>query len=222
MDTKSMISRLNTRPNHILYNKHLQDPAVKIVVAVGSAGSGKTLLASSSAIGDLVNGNVRRIVITRPQVTLDEELGFIPGNIESKMMPWLIPIYDCFKEYVTAQRLKEYLANEEIEICPLAFVRGRTFHDSWIIADEVQNTTVNQMKSLVTRIGHNSKMAMTGDLQQCDMKEKNGLADFIERYRLYKNENEVEGASPIQIVEFGEDDVMRSDIVKYVLGVYQF
>jgi phosphate starvation-inducible PhoH-like protein len=213
-----------TTPNHVLYSKHLTNPKVKIVVATGSSGSGKTLLASTNAVVDLLDKRVKRIVITRPQVTLDEQMGFIPGTIENKMMPWLLPIYDCFKEYITTQRLKEYVNNGEIEICPLAYLRGRTFHNSWIIADEVQNTTINQMKSLTTRIGQESRLVMTGDLDQCDMSGQNGLQDFIERYKRCKNAYEDFDVNvdedPIRIVEFSLEDVKRSEIVRHVLDMY--
>ena len=132
----------------------------------------------------------------------------------------MIPIYDCFKEFVSSQRLKEYVLNEQIEICPLSFMRGRTFHNSWIIADEVQNATVNQMRTLLTRIGRNSKIVLTGDLAQCDLSIGNGMADFLKRYQLYCEDNDT--TENIRVVELGDTDVVRSNLVKTMLDVYKY
>lgn len=209
-----VLTKLNNTSNHVKYNAVLADPNVKISVGIGAAGSGKTLLPATHALHNLLVKKIDKIVITRPAVTMEETVGYLPGDINNKMHPFIIPIYDSFKEYVSMQKIKEYIANEEIEICPMAFMRGRTFNNSWIIADEVQNTTVNQMKSLLTRIGHDSKMSLTGDLNQCDIKNVNGLSDFIKRLNKYNEES-------IKVVEFDENDVMRSDIVKTILGIYK-
>lgn len=217
------LKHLEVTPNHASYAEYLRDVNVPLVIGIGPAGCGKTLLASAHGIDRLIKKDVKKIVITRPAVSMDEQHGFLPGDLESKMMPWLIPIYDCFKEYVTSNRLKEFLANEEIEICPLSFIRGRTFNDCWVIADEVQNSTINQMKTLLTRIGHNSKMILTGDLNQCDLKTVNGLEDFTRRLSYYKNDNEKsEHLEIIKMVTFCEDDIMRSEIVKNVLEIYKY
>jgi phosphate starvation-inducible PhoH-like protein len=218
------LHHLEKTPNHISYVKHLKDDNVPMVVGIGPAGTGKTLLASAHAITRLINRDIKRVIITRPAVSMDETHGYLPGDLEKKMMPWLIPIYDCFKEYITANRLREYITNEEIEICPLSYIRGRTFHDSWVIADEVQNSTINQMKTLLTRTGHNSKLILTGDLAQCDIHGTNGLEDFLRRFTYYKQDHDEESqvANNIQIVTFDEEDIMRSDIVKYVLEIYKY
>ena len=219
-NSKASIVALEKHPNHKLYADHLRNKELSLVIGVGPAGCGKTLLPCAHAIDHLLKKEISKIVLTRPAVAMDEDHGFLPGDLESKMMPWLIPIYDCFKEYVTIQRLKEYIHNEEIEICPLSFIRGRTFNNSWIIADEVQNTTVNQMKTLLTRIGHNSKMILTGDLQQCDIKGPNGLDDFLKRYENFSVTGD--SINLIKIVEFDESDIMRSELVKYILNVYKY
>lgn len=214
------IEKLNNSPRHILYNEMLSNPDVNVTIAIGPAGVGKTLMPSTHAIHHLLQKDIKKVIITRPHVNMGDDLGYLPGGKNEKMQPWLIPIYDSFKEYITVDRLKEYLRNEDIEICPFNFMRGRTFHDSWIIADEVQNTTVIQMKALMTRIGNNSKMCLTGDLQQCDLVEENGLNDFIHRLHMYSNIVSIDQQYPIQMVQFTDEDVMRSDIVKEILGIY--
>jgi phosphate starvation-inducible PhoH-like protein len=200
--------------------QHLQDRSVDMVVGIGPAGCGKTFLSCAHAIQGLLRNEIKRVVITRPTVAADENIGFLPGTLEEKMYPYMIPIYDCFKEYVSSQRLKEYVLNEQIEICPLSFMRGRTFHNSWIIADEVQNATVNQMRTLLTRIGKNSKIVLTGDLAQCDLSIGNGMADFLQRYQLYCEDNDT--TESIRVVELGDTDVVRSNLVKTMLDVYKY
>lgn len=214
---------LEKRPNHKVFADHLRNDSVKLLVGIGPAGSGKTLLSCAHAINRLLQKDISKVLITRPAVAMDESHGFLPGDLESKMMPWLVPIYDAFKEYVTIHRLKELIHNEEIEICPLSFIRGRTFNNAWIIADEVQNSTCNQMKTLLTRIGKDSKMVLTGDLEQCDLKGPNGLEDFLKRYYYYASEYDtLDEDEMIKIVSFDEDDIMRSEIVRHVLNVYKY
>jgi phosphate starvation-inducible PhoH-like protein len=216
------LKALEKNPNHKAYAYHIANPNVPVVIGIGPAGCGKTLISCAHAINHLVNKETSKVVITRPAVSMDESHGYLPGDIESKMMPWLIPIYDCFKQYVSVQRLREYIQNEDIEICPMSFIRGRTFNNSWIIADEMQNSTVNQMKTLLTRIGHDSKMIITGDLQQCDIKETNGLEDFLKRHEYYINDTEIDNDEMIKFVTFDEHDIMRSDIVRHVLDIYKY
>ena len=218
------LKNLEKRPNHQKFAEHLKNDKVPVVIGVGPAGCGKTLLPCAHAINRLATKNISKIVITRPAVAMDEEHGFLPGDLESKMMPWLIPIYDCFKEYVTIHRLKEYISNEDIEICPLSYIRGRTFNNCWIIADEVQNATVNQMKTLLTRVGNNSKIILTGDLEQCDIQEPNGLRDFLRRHDYFRNDLPDKWVldNMTAVVNFNEEDVMRSELVKYVIDVYKY
>ena len=216
----AMIADLPKTCNQVKYCEMLKDDRIPLVLATGPAGSGKTLQSISSAIHKLIKGDTKKVVITRPTVAVGEELGFLPGNLQEKMHPFLIPVFDSFKEYITAQRLNEYIKNDEIEIAAIAHIRGRTFHDCWVVVDEAQNLSQMQFRTLLTRMGQNSKMVVSGDLDQSDIREKNGHQDFIERYRLSIQEN---GPNPhIDLVEFGNDDIMRSEIVKHVLDIYKY
>lgn len=221
---ETSLRSLEKTKNHAQYAEYLRNDDTNLVVGIGPAGSGKTLIACAYAINKLLARDISKVVITRPAVTIDENHGFLPGDLESKMMPWLIPIYDCFKEYVTMYRLKGFIQNDDIEICPLSYIRGRTFHNSWIIADEVQNSTINQMKTLLTRVGNNSKMILTGDLQQCDLRQENGLEDFLRRYSYYLQDDPTEPKYKdiIKLVEFNETDIMRSELVKHILTIYKY
>ena len=216
INAKSLAATTNQKA----FSFHINNPNVNMVVGIGPAGSGKTLLSCTHALERLLNKDIKKVVITRPTVCLSENLGYLPGSMEEKMNPWMIPIYDYFKEYVSANRLRELMNNEEVEICPLAYIRGRTFTNTWIIADEAQNATTSQVKTLLTRMGMHSKVILTGDLDQCDLQEPNGLADFLRRYKLYGEQNERSGM--IEVVKFDNDDVMRSEFVKHVLGIYNF
>lgn len=211
-------------PNQQLYSDYLADQSVPIVIGIGKAGSGKTLLAASQAITSFYNKEVSKILITRPAVTLDEEHGFLPGNLQEKMDPYLKPLFDCFLQYYSAETLKTLLKEELIEICPMAYIRGRTFHNAFIIADEMQNTTPNQMKTFLTRIGQQTKVAITGDLEQCDLVGLNGLRQFLDQVVLYNRIQYAKGMigsdTSIKVVEFTEEDVQRSEIVKKVLSIY--
>jgi phosphate starvation-inducible PhoH-like protein len=217
---KSLAKTINQKR----FSSHINNPNVTMVVGVGPAGSGKTLLSCTHAIERLLNKDIKKIVITRPTVCLSENLGYLPGSMEDKMSPWMVPIFDYLKEYISSYRLKEFLSNEDIEICPLAYIRGRTFANTWVIADESQNATVGQVKTLLTRIGQESKIILTGDLDQCDLQQPSGLADFISRYNRYHamttNVDSYDAQKNIQIVQFENCDVMRSDFVKQVLDIY--
>jgi phosphate starvation-inducible PhoH-like protein len=166
---------------------YLEDENIKMVIASGPAGCGKTLFSCQKAILELKKENINKIIITRPVVSVDEEIGFLPGNLIKKMDPWIKPIIDIFLDFYSKNDLDKMMLNNKIEICPLAFMRGRTFKNSFIIADEMQNSSPNQMKMLVTRIGDNSKMVITGDLQQSDYSNNNGLYDFTQRLNKYEN-----------------------------------
>jgi phosphate starvation-inducible PhoH-like protein len=156
---------------------------------------------------------VDKIVVTRPAVSVDEELGFLPGTLEQKMAPWTRPIFDVLSEYYYAREIEAMIREGIVEISPLAYMRGRTFKNAYIIADEMQNATPNQMKMLLTRLGENSKMVVTGDLAQADRLKDNGLIDFCQRLR---NKN----LDKLDIVEFGMVDIERHDAVKEVLSIY--
>lgn len=179
-------------PNQELYYKYLNDPDTPIVFGIGPAGCGKTLLACVTAIEELRRGNIQKIVLTRPIVPVEEEeLGFLPGNLIHKMDPWTRPIFDIFLEFYQQRDLDSMLQTGVIEISPLAYMRGRTFKRAFIIADEMQNSTPNQMLMLTTRIGDGTKMAITGDLKQSDRCDANGLLDFMNKFKAYRKANDV-------------------------------
>ena len=200
--------------NQTKYVTKLKNDNNKIVIATGPAGTGKTLLASQVGIDNFMKGNYEKIIITRPVMTVDEDIGFLPGTLEDKMNPWMSPIYDIFGEYFYQTELKNMIEEKIIEICPLAFMRGRTFKNSWIIADEMQNATRNQLKMLLTRIGENSRLIVTGDLKQNDRKDgDNGLFDFLNRVK--RSEPKL-----ITYQELTSKDVERCAVVKEVLELY--
>ena len=161
------------------YILELLDRERDIVFGIGPAGTGKTLLACQAGVKAFLDGSVERIIVTRPAVSADGDLGFLPGTLEEKMAPWTRPIFDVFREYFYANEIEGMIKEGVIEISPLAYMRGRTFKNSFIIADEMQNATQNQMKMLLTRIGNESQMVVTGDLNQADRLKDNGLIDFI-------------------------------------------
>jgi phosphate starvation-inducible PhoH-like protein len=195
------------------YLSQLLDPSKNIVFALGPAGTGKTLIACQVGIKLFKEGLVDKIVVTRPAVSVDEEHGFLPGTLEQKMAPWTRPIFDVLAEYYYARDVENMIKEGVIEISPLAYMRGRTFKNSYIIADEMQNATPNQMKMLLTRLGEGSKMVVTGDLRQADRPEDNGLLDFSEKLA-DKNLNY------LSVARFGMKDIERHKAVKEVLSIY--
>jgi phosphate starvation-inducible PhoH-like protein len=207
--------------NQERYIEYLNDENIDLIVAIGPAGTGKTLFACLKAITQLRNGEVNKLVVTRPVVPVEEDIGFLPGNIVKKMDPWTRPIFDLFLEFFSKSELDNYIYNNVIEISPLAFMRGRTFKNSFIIADEMQNSSPNQMKLLTTRIGINSKMVITGDLNQTDIGTINGLQDFLNRLNNYKNGTNTTMEN-IKVVTFEKRDIERSDIVKNIIDIYDY
>jgi len=186
-----------------------------LVFCLGPAGTGKTLFACNEAMKQLQKREIDKIVITRPIVAVeDEQLGFLPGNINKKMDPWTRPIFDIFSEYCSMTELSRMMKDGIIEISPLAYMRGRTFKKSFIIADEMQNSSPNQMLMLTTRIGQDSKMVITGDLKQSDKSLHNGLSDFLDKFRNYSKN------CSISLIEMTGEDVERSEIVKTILDIY--
>jgi len=159
-------------------------------------------------------GKVDKIVITRPAVSVDEDLGFLPGTLQEKMAPWTRPIFDVLGEYYNQKDIENMLAEGVVEISPLAYMRGRTFKSAYIIADEMQNATPNQMKMLLTRIGDFSKMVVTGDLNQADRLKDNGLIDFINLLREYKQ------TEYLAVIHFDHKDIERHHAVKEILEIY--
>jgi len=193
----------------------LLDNKTDIVIAYGPAGTGKTYLAMQAAIRCLRSGKCERIVLTRPAIGVeDEQHGFLPGTIEEKMAPWTRPLLDVLREYYSQQEILRMLEEQIVEVAPLAFMRGRTFKNAWIIGDEMQNATPGQMKMLLTRIGEGSKIVVTGDVEQADRKAKdNGLLDLCER--LQKN------TDGITVCKLSTKDIQRHRIIDSVLDLYQ-
>ena len=197
--------------SQIRYIEYLYSKA-PIVIGTGPAGTGKTLLACHSGAKALIKGNVSKLVLTRPAVSVDEQHGFLPGSMEKKMDPWTRPMFDALHRYISPKQVKEMMSQQKIEICPLAYMRGRTFDNAWIIGDEMQNSTPSQMKMLLTRIGTDSKMVVTGDVNQHDRGfENNGLSDLISRIRPSEN---------ILHLDFTTDDILRSEVIKEILELY--
>ena len=192
----------------------IQDPHTSITVATGPAGTGKTYLAMLAAIKAFRDGVCERIVLTRPAVGVDDEKhGFLPGNLNRKMEPWTRPLFDVLREFHSAKDVARMLDDQKIEISPLAFMRGRTFKNAWIIADEMQNATPSQMKMLMTRIGENSKIVITGDVEQTDRTvTNNGLLDLCKRL-----ETQRDGLS---VCYMNNTDIQRHPIIDTVLEIY--
>ena len=210
---KQRVTLLPRNKHQETYLFKLQDDRKNIVFAIGPAGTGKTLLAVQNGIKLYQEGKVDKIIVTRPAVSVDEDLGFLPGTLNEKMAPWTRPIFDVLGEYYQQKDIAAMLEEGVIEISPLAYMRGRTFKNAYIIADEMQNATQNQMKMLLTRLGENSKMVVTGDLNQADRLRDNGLLDFV---------GKIEGKrlSHIDVVQFDHKDIERHDAVREVLEVY--
>jgi phosphate starvation-inducible PhoH-like protein len=184
-----------------------------IVFAVGPAGTGKTYQAVASAVSSLKNKEVEKIVITRPAVEAGERLGFLPGDLKDKVDPYLTPLYDALRYMLPKDKLKLYLESRTIEIAPLAYMRGRTLHNSFMILDEAQNATKMQMKMFLTRLGVTSKAIITGDITQIDLPphDRSGLIDAINILR------DVKG---ISFVEFDASDVVRHALIKKIISAY--
>ena len=220
--------------NQEKYLKYLKDPNIKILVSTGPAGTGKTFLACHEAITLLKYSFIDKIVLTRPVIPVEEDIGFLPGTLVKKMDPWIRPILDVFEEKYSKQEIENLIKQNIIEISPLAYMRGRTFKNSFIIADEMQNSSPNQMLMLTTRIGENSKMIITGDLKQTDKPLKSGLDDFINKFfrfrdvYIYKNENltffnyteSFIKDTGIQVIQLEHSDIQRSQVVRRVLEMY--
>jgi phosphate starvation-inducible PhoH-like protein len=196
----------------IRYKSLLENRLIPVVVSTGPAGTGKSLLACNSAALALKQGHVNRIILTRPAVSVDEQHGFLPGTLEAKMDPWVRPLTDALVRHFRPQQIRMMMEDRLIEVCPLAYMRGRTFDTSWIIADEMQNSTPNQMQMVLTRIGDGSKMVITGDPRQHDRGfETNGLSDLVTRLK---------PSDQVQHVVFTEAEIERHPVIKEILGWY--
>ncbi|MBK8173860.1 MAG: PhoH family protein [Rhodospirillales bacterium] len=184
-----------------------------LVFGIGPAGTGKTYLAVAKAVERLVNGEVDRIILSRPAVEAGEQLGFLPGNMREKVDPYLRPLYDALYDMLPAPQVIKRLESSEIEVAPLAFMRGRTLANAFVILDEAQNTTAVQMKMFLTRLGENARMVITGDLSQVDLPKgtRSGLRQALEI---------LGGVDGIAFVEFGESDVVRHPLVTRIVRAY--
>lgn len=213
---KKRENRVKILPKNLAQEDYLallDDSSKDIIFSTGPAGTGKTMIAVLAAIRALKAGECEKIVVTRPAVSVDEQHGFLPGTLVEKMAPWTRPIFDVFEEYYSPREIEAMIAENIIEIAPLAYMRGRTFKNAWILADEMQNATPNQMKMLLTRIGVNSRIVVTGDITQHDRGfESNGLKDIINRL--------TDCSTRIGAVEFDQRDVERHPAVKEVLKIY--
>ncbi len=185
-----------------------------VIFAVGSAGTGKTYMAVAYAINQLKKNIIKKIIITRPAVEAGEKLGFLPGDLKEKVDPYLVPIYDAIYEFLGKEAADKLIERGIIEIAPLAYMRGRTLDNAFIILDEAQNTTRNQMKMFLTRLGFNSKMVITGDVTQIDLPHKS-MSGLIEATNILKDEKQ------IAIVKFEKDDVMRHPLVSKIIEKYE-
>lgn len=184
-----------------------------LVFAIGPAGTGKTYIAVAMAVRALKNKQVKKIIVTRPAVEAGESLGFLPGDLKEKIDPYLRPIYDALDDMIPSEKLKFYQEKNVIEIAPLAFMRGRTLHNAFVLLDEAQNTTAMQMKMLLTRLGTNSKMIVTGDRTQIDL-PKNQKSGLTEALHILK------GMEGMGIVELEGKDVVRHRLVKQIIAAY--
>jgi len=196
------------------YTRLLKNKNKKIVIATGPAGTGKTLFATEYGIKCFLLGTYEKLIFTRPSVSVDEDLGYLPGTLEEKMAPWVRPIYDVLYNFVSPKEVTMMMEDKIIEIAPLGYMRGRTFKNCWIVADEMQNSSVSQMKMLLTRLGENSRLIITGDLEQYDKpNELNGLEDFLSKFKGKRS-------ASITSFEFQRSDIQREAVVKEILDIY--
>ena len=221
--------------NQKLYVDYLNDPLASMIFSVGPAGTGKTLFACSAAVQELKRGSIEKIILTRPVVSVDEDLGFLPGSLDDKMAPWTRPMFDILAEFFSQKEVDAMVSAGTIEISPLAFMRGRTFKRSFIVADEMQNSSPTQMFMLTTRLGEGSRMVITGDLGQSDRSAyngqnfrsdvinsqstrstSNGLADILSKLKSYRGSWDT-----IRLIELGVQDVERSVTVSKILEIYE-
>ncbi|HEU4969924.1 PhoH family protein [Sphingomonas sp.] len=186
----------------------------EIIFALGPAGTGKTYVAVAQAVQQLIAGSVDRLILSRPAVEAGEKLGFLPGDMREKVDPYLRPLYDALYDMLPTEQVERRMASGEIEIAPIAFMRGRTLANAFIILDEAQNTTPMQMKMFLTRFGENSRMVVCGDPRQVDLPDigKSGLADAVQR---------LEGVRGISMIRFGSADVVRHPLVGAIVDAYE-
>jgi len=199
-------------PNQLKYIKAIEEN--DIVFGIGPAGTGKTFLAVAMAVKYLKEERVERIILTRPAVEAGESLGYLPGTFEEKISPYLTPLYDALFNLLPGDKVQKLIESREVEIAPLAYMRGRTLSEAFIILDEAQNTTSGQMKMFLTRIGMRSKVVITGDITQIDL-PKNKESGLVVARRILK------GIPGIEFVEFNKEDVVRHPLVRLIIEAYE-
>jgi phosphate starvation-inducible PhoH-like protein len=202
-------------PKSLQQKRYIDSMRVKdVLFGIGPAGTGKTYLALAMGVSHLLKKKVERIILTRPAVEAGEKLGFLPGDLLEKVNPYLRPLYDALYDMLEHDHVLRLISRDQIEVAPLAFMRGRTLNDAFIILDEAQNTTSEQMKMFLTRLGYNSKAVITGDITQIDLPSgvKSGL---IEADQILKNIDE------IGFIYFSEDDVVRHKVVAKIIKAYE-
>ncbi|TDJ01363.1 MAG: PhoH family protein [Caldithrix sp.] len=209
--TKDGVIKPKSSGQNAFYQKSFQND---ILFAIGPAGTGKTFLAVAMAVAALRDKLVNRIVLTRPAVEAGENLGFLPGDFKEKIDPYLRPLYDALNDMIPADKLKRYLESRVIEIVPLAYMRGRTLNDAFAILDEAQNTSFNQMKMFLTRLGLNSKAIITGDITQIDLPDT-GSSGLVQVRSIV---SDIEG---IEIIYLTERDVVRHRLVRDIIKAYE-
>jgi phosphate starvation-inducible PhoH-like protein len=212
LNVKTM--KKNVRPYTPAQGKYIEALAAnELVFALGPAGTGKTYIAVAMAVAMFTSGKVEKIILSRPAVEAGEKLGFLPGDLKEKIDPYLRPLYDALFDMMPAEKLDRHMSNGEIEVAPLAFMRGRTLANAFVILDEAQNTTPTQMKMFLTRMGENTRMVVTGDLSQTDLPKdiKSGLGDVIRK---------VETIDGIGVVRFLDSDVVRHPLAAKIIQAY--
>ncbi|MGB9598948.1 MAG: PhoH family protein [Myxococcota bacterium] len=216
MDTIFVVSKNRSITPKTLGQKRYVDAIRKndIVFGIGPAGTGKTYLAMAMAITALLNKTVKRIILTRPAVEAGEKLGFLPGDLEEKVNPYLRPLYDALNDMMEFERFQSLISRGIIEVAPLAFMRGRTLNDSFVILDEAQNTTIDQMKMFLTRMGFSSKVVITGDITQIDLPNhvKSGLVECVDILK------DIDG---IEFCFMSEQDVVRHPLVQEIIKAFE-
>jgi len=185
-----------------------------LVFAIGPAGTGKTYTAIALAVRALKNNEIRKIILSRPAVEAGERLGFLPGDLKEKIDPYLQPLYDALGDMIPQKRLEEFMKDKVIEIAPLAFMRGRTLSNAFVILDEAQNSTVNQLKMFLTRMGLNTKFIVTGDETQIDLPQRND-SGLLQAIRILR------GIDDISIVKFDQNDIVRHKLVRDIVAAYE-
>jgi len=206
------------QPIHLLPRNERQEEYLQAlktsdqVIVFGPAGTGKTYCVATFAANQYHLKNMNKIVITRPHVAVGKDIGYLPGTLEEKCAPWALPVVDVLERHLTKGVVETGLKNENIEVAPLALMRGRSFENTFVIVDEAQNITLPELKMLVTRIGEGSKLVLNGDIQQSDLKEADGLSKITHYAKKHM--------LPIPIIEFTVDDIVRSDICKAWIEVF--